>query len=65
MLRTFNTKPSNDILDTKINKRCVYKKHGKKCSNRAFGAVNSNRLCKLHYNEALRNERKNNPDLIS
>ena len=58
MLRSYDTKPSNKIVNSKINGRCCYKKFGKKCSERGYGSVNSQTFCKHHYLEAMRFEEK-------
>ena len=57
-MQEYNTKKLSNTPKPAIAGRCSHKKYGEKCSERAYGMIDSSRYCKTHYNDLVRKERK-------
>jgi hypothetical protein len=58
-LQEFSTKkPHNKINPDRKNGRCYKKKNGKACTESAYGVFNGHALCKRHYRDHVRFEKR-------
>lgn len=57
-MKEYSTRPHNKRKKNSKNGRCCYKKYGVTCGAHAAGLVDGHGLCKLHYSEKLRLEKR-------
>lgn len=57
-MQEFSTKPHNTRNKGRKNGRCKKKTNGQCCNERAYGLFQGTAYCKMHYNDAVRLERR-------
>ena len=57
-MQEFSNKPHNILTRRKNNGRCCKKQNGVKCNEKAYGVFNGTAMCRRHYDDNVRVERK-------
>jgi hypothetical protein len=57
-VQEFSNKPHNTIDPRRNNGRCNKKQNGNKCNEKAYGLFNGTAMCRRHYEDKLRLEKK-------